>query len=465
MTTERTSPAMADAIGDAIAKGELPALAPALPALLPLPAPVPVLPRVETPESLVRMLQHRRPAGSETERDFIRRFIKPLGDVTRDKRGNLYKRIGDAPVLWSAHTDTVHSTGGFQRLLIRKNGAEIALAHDEKLSTCLGGDNTAGVWLLCEMARAEVPGLYVFHRAEEHGRLGSQWIAKNAPEVLTGIKAAIAFDRRYESSVITRQSGRRSCSDAFADSLIALLGLQHQKDTGGSYTDTYSYLSLVGECTNVSAGFAYEHTDHETQNVRYLLALRDKLIALDAAALGALAFTRQAGEVEPVQSYSYADYYGGADYADAAWSADWQKRWDAGAEDRKRAAYVRWWDDALWMRDSKSKRAAPHVSASARAATSWAKPKARAVAARSFRTIRDEIEGDKRDQRLRSWSDTGWALDDESDSDSSAYSGRAVSVADVLRRYPESVGAWLEDQAVTADELLTMIARHKLAHR
>lgn len=448
MTTERTSEAL-----------NAPAIA--LPTLLPLPAPVLVLPRVETPESLIRMLQHRRPAGSETERDFIRRFIKPLG-VERDKRGNLYKRIGDAPVLWSAHTDTVHRFGGLQRLLLRKNGAEIALAHDEKVSDCLGGDNTAGVWLLCEMARAGVPGLYVFHRAEEHGRLGSQWIAKNAPELLTGMKAAIAFDRRYESSVITRQSGRRSCSDAFADSLIALLGLQHQKDTGGSYTDTYSYLSLVGECTNVSAGFAFEHSPNETQNVRYLLALRDKLVTLDAAALGALAFTRQAGEVEPVQTYSYPDhYYGyGAD-------ADWSARWAENAADRKRADYVRLWDDLLWARDRKSANP-PQPHASARAATAWKKPKASAsaVAARSFRTIRDEIESqDKRSQHLRGWSDTGWALDDESDNDSSAYSGRAVSVADVLRRYPESVGAWLEDQAVTADELLTMIARHKLAHR
>ena len=114
---------------------------------------------VETPdtESLFYMLQTKRPGGSKTEEDFIRRWIAPLG-TTEDGYGNLIVRIGDAPVMYSSHTDSVHTTEGAQR--IKAKGGLITLARNES-SNCLGADCVAGVWAMREMILARRPGLYV----------------------------------------------------------------------------------------------------------------------------------------------------------------------------------------------------------------------------------------------------------------------------------------------------------------
>src|SRR5689334_19940192 len=94
-------------------------------------------------QTIVAMLGYKRPAGSKTERAFIREWIRPLG-VEQDKAGNLYKRIGDSPVLWSCHTDTVHKDGGGQLVAVKDGIATVASPN----SNCLGADDTAGIWLM-----------------------------------------------------------------------------------------------------------------------------------------------------------------------------------------------------------------------------------------------------------------------------------------------------------------------------
>lgn len=225
-----------------------------------------------------QMLTYRRPAGSKSERNFINRFIKPL-EVEVDAFGNLWKRIGTAPVLWSSHTDTVHSHGGKQALDIGEDGWITA-----PQSNCLGADCTTGVYLMREMILRGVEGLYVFHRAEEIGGQGSSWIAKNNPGLLEGIKFAIAFDRKDIASVITHQF-TRCCSDAFADSLIAQLDPSFFKDDGGTFTDTANYVDLIPECTNLSVGYFSQHTKHEKQHVGFALWLLDKMCNLDVSKL------------------------------------------------------------------------------------------------------------------------------------------------------------------------------------
>jgi hypothetical protein len=190
--------------------------------VLALPAPKE---RPEHTKRLLEMLSYRRPGGSKTERKFIRRYLAPLS-MQIDQYGNHIKRIGDAPILWSCHTDTVHKFGGRQHTKIQSN---IVSANDAQ-SNCLGADCTAGVWLMTEMIRANIPGLYVFHREEESGGMGSNWLLKNTPELLEGIKYAIAFDRRGNKSVITHQFGGRCCSDAFAASLANAIGMEHVHD-------------------------------------------------------------------------------------------------------------------------------------------------------------------------------------------------------------------------------------------
>lgn len=231
-------------------------------------------------KSLQSMLTFRRPAGSPTERNFISTWIKPLG-MEQDGAGNLIKKIGDSPVLWSCHTDTVHRKGGMQIVSYHQGYLWTA----DKNSNCLGADDTAGCWLLREMILAKKPGLYVFHRGEEVGGKGSSFICDDTPELLDGIQMAVAFDRRGTSSVITHQWGGRCCSNTFADTFCIELGMGHKLDSGGSFTDTANYTDLVPECTNVSVGYYSEHSDKESLDTNYLFQLRDNILKMDVESL------------------------------------------------------------------------------------------------------------------------------------------------------------------------------------
>ncbi len=264
-------------------------------------------------QDMSEMLTYRRPHRSKTERKFIQRFITPLG-VIHDKYGNRYKRIGEAPIMYSCHTDTVHRDGGIQDIAVNK--ATFKLSRKSK-SNCLGADNGAGVWLMREMILAEKPGLYVFHRGEECGGLGSKFLTKNTPELVKDIQAAIAFDRRNTKSIITRQFGGRCCSDEFADSLAEQLKLGHKKDTGGSFTDTANYTDLIPECTNVSVGYDHEHSWLETLDMNYLIELRQSMLEYDWEKL---VIKRKAGEKE---TYTYKDYRKGWDW----WAKDENETW------------------------------------------------------------------------------------------------------------------------------------------
>lgn len=233
-----------------------------------------------------------RPAGSIGEAKLIRSYIMPLG-VSKDAYGNLYKRIGTAPILWSCHTDTVHAVSGTQRIYNDKG--MISLSGKEKIANCLGADCGAGIWLMAQMIRAKKPGLYVFHREEESGGNGSNWIAHDNPKFLDGIDAAIAFDRRGNHSVITHQAGGRCCSQEFASALCRELGQGFKPDSGGTFTDTANYTDLIGECTNVSVGYREEHTFHESLDSAHLVRLFESIMALDT---DKLPIKRKAGEWE-----------------------------------------------------------------------------------------------------------------------------------------------------------------------
>ena len=231
-------------------------------------------------KDLFAMLRTMRPAWSKTENRFIREWLTPLG-VSQDSVGNLFKRIGDSPVLWSSHTDTVHWTDGPQR--IERCGDLIQLAKNERRATCLGADCTTGVWIMREMILAGVPGLYIFHRAEECGGVGSSHIAKNWNLAQLGLQYAIAFDRHDKQSVITYQGGLRTASDAFAASIAVQLPGIYTTDDGGIFTDTANYAELIPECTNLSVGYMHNHTKRETQSISHALALRDAMLRIDAS--------------------------------------------------------------------------------------------------------------------------------------------------------------------------------------
>ena len=82
-------------------------------------------------------------------------------------------------------------------------------------------------------------------------------------------------------SVITFQSGERTCSDEFAKSLIEQLDMDYKIDTTGSFTDSYSYIDLIGECTNISVGYTSAAYGNERLDVGHAFKLREKLAKFD----------------------------------------------------------------------------------------------------------------------------------------------------------------------------------------
>lgn len=264
-------------------------------------------------EELLEMLRYKRPARSRAEEKFINRFLRPLPGFSQDDFGNVIIRVGEAsPTLWSSHTDTVHMRQGKQDVLIDQDEYAFVNSGD-----CLGADCTTGVWLMVHMIRAGVPGLYVFHRDEEIGGRGSDWIVKNTPDLLTGINYAIAFDRKRCDSVVTHQFGQRCCSDEFASSLIDVLGGGYKADDTGTFTDTANYVDLIGECTNISVGYWDQHTSLETQDLQFADALLDTLLTSDFSTLVA---KREPGELGPLPRGGwwsrYGTYSGAADDGD-----------------------------------------------------------------------------------------------------------------------------------------------------
>ncbi|WP_176593189.1 M28 family peptidase [Sphingobium sp. EM0848] len=238
---------------------------------------------------LLEILSWARPHDSAIERAFCREYLDTVPGMTADAFGNRMLTIGDRPrVLWSCHVDTVAARGGRQDVWIDERGI-VALC-DGKPGMSLGADDGAGLWIMLNMIAADRPGLYLFHRGEERGCLGSDWIRRNSPETLKGIDAAIAFDRAGFSDVITHQSYGRTCSDAFAVSLASGLNdlnpdFRYEADNTGVFTDTNEYAGIIPECTNLSVGYHGQHGPRETLNVEHCEKLLEAMLKLDASLL------------------------------------------------------------------------------------------------------------------------------------------------------------------------------------
>ena len=230
----------------------------------------------------LNMLSWKRPADSKNEAAFIAKYIDSIPGIQRDSYGNRLLRLGNPSTMFSCHTDTMHREGGPQKIVV---DAEVGLVFKDDNVEPLGADDTTGIYILKCMIEEGIPGLYIFHRCEEVGGLGSKWLRKNRPDLLEGIDRAIAFDRRGDDSVITHQGGTRCCSDVFAESLALLLGGNYKPDDTGLFTDTANYDDIVPECTNLSVGYENEHTPSEVQCLETLDKILGRALAIDWSTL------------------------------------------------------------------------------------------------------------------------------------------------------------------------------------
>ena len=238
------------------------------------------------------MLTYRRPMGSDTETAFVDRWIKPLPGAYVDVYGNWHVTIGNnhAKILWSCHTDTVHTLDGRQTIAFnaRTGLATLSKQSIREGSNCLGADCTVGVWIMVNMIRRGVEGHYVFHYGEERGGRGSSDIAAHCAPWLATFEYAIAFDRRGYRSIIVEQAGYPTASELFALSLEEELKrskMAYESDRWGFFTDTANYGPHISECTNLSVGYQHEHTTHEQLDVNHAERLLDAVCVVDQSAL------------------------------------------------------------------------------------------------------------------------------------------------------------------------------------
>ncbi|CCV12968.1 M28 family peptidase [Mesorhizobium sp. STM 4661] len=265
-------------------------------------------------EKYLEMLSFCRPAGSVYEEAFVEKYLREPHRPIEDGYGNQIIDVGSKPnIVWSSHTDTVHRDSRLQHIEVGKKDGFARVAPRQKLSNCLGADCTTGVWLMLEMVEAGIPGRYIFHRAEERGMLGSTWLAKNAPEWLKGIDAAIAFDRMGTNEVITHQ-GSCTASNEFATSLATILGGAYKPSSNGVYTDTKAYARIVPECTNIGVGYYRQHSPSESQDLNHLKWLRDVMVKFDQSTL---VFKRDPAAVAEYDPYDFYEW----DQAQYDWSA------------------------------------------------------------------------------------------------------------------------------------------------
>jgi len=273
---------------------------------------------------LLNILSYNRRHNSPGEQFIINKYITPLNPIVFSNDNNepmAYAVVVGhfTGILWSCHTDTVHAaTASLTHKISRNIIAPASITNSnpryksESLSltykddtNCFGADDGAGMWLLLEMIEAGVPGTYIFHRGEECGGIGSNYMAKYEAEFLSQFTHAIAFDRKGTNSIITHQLGR-CCSDGFAkefgdylynlsDTLINL-----RLDDTGLFTDTANYVEIIPECTNISIGYYNEHTSVEWLNINYLQTLRDTMIKF-----GNITLTVYQSPIEPFDPYDY----------------------------------------------------------------------------------------------------------------------------------------------------------------
>jgi hypothetical protein len=249
-------------------------------------------------------LSTKRPHGSKTNVKFTAWLKDNLPfDLQKgsfyDGAGNLHvdnRTQATHKTLFVAHVDTVHRNEG-------KNKITKTKTHWRAKGDVLGADDGAGVALLMHMIWGGVRGYYIFTQGEERGGVGARYLAEKQEKLLSEFDRAIAFDRRGIDSVITHQGWGRCCSDTFGSALADALmdgndNLMMLNDDTGVYTDTAEFTDIIPECTNISVGYAREHTQEESLDLIYYSNLAAAVLTVD---WDGLPIDRDPSVVEPAQ--------------------------------------------------------------------------------------------------------------------------------------------------------------------
>lgn len=252
-------------------------------------AALPYLTDADVPTSMLmqvlwRACRVKRGDGSQSEARFVAWLANRLPVTMIDPAGNIHVDTRKSPshrTMFTAHTDTVHTSGGDNRIRLDTSDPDSIKWRADK-GACLGADDGAGVALLMHMLDNTIPGYYIFFRGEECGGVGSSWLSQHMPGLMKEIDRCISFDRADYMDVITHQAGGRCCSEEFAQALADALTnedmtLAFTPDSSGVFTDSANLTEEIAECTNLSVGYKHQHGDGEWQDVTFLALLADQL--------------------------------------------------------------------------------------------------------------------------------------------------------------------------------------------
>lgn len=219
-------------------------------------------------EEFLKLTKFTTPFKFESELEPF--LLSHVPDLLKDSIGNYHKIIGESETLFTCHLDNFCKTKQEVNHIVDD---DIVMSDG---STILGADNKAGVLVLLYLISNNVQGHYCFFIGEEPilsgGLYGSSLFATSYKNIRK-FKRAIAFDRKGEASIITRQMAQNCCSSEFSAELCNLFIQQDiwmEPDNTGYYTDTASFLEFIPECTNISVGVYDEHTKQEYVDLRYL---------------------------------------------------------------------------------------------------------------------------------------------------------------------------------------------------
>lgn len=216
-----------------------------------------------------------------TEEELFPILFNLVDGLEKDQFGNLFIQIGKSDVMFTSHLDTATSANTTVNHVIVDN----IIKTDGK--SILGADDKAGVTIMLNMIKNNIAGLYYFFLGEEVGCVGSKKTASVQKEnKIEGINKVISFDRRGTNSIITYQSSIRCASDTFGKALSEQFNLandtfKYEIDPTGVLTDSFQFISIYPECTNISVGYQYEHTFSENQDIEHLDKLAEACLKID----------------------------------------------------------------------------------------------------------------------------------------------------------------------------------------
>jgi len=273
-------------------------------------------------EKFLELTSRTYPHGTESELFPI--LFNTVEGLQSDEFENLFIKVGESDVMFTSHLDTATSANTpvnhvFDGKIIKTDGKSI-----------LGADDKAGVAIMLNMIKNNIPGLYYFFLGEEVGCVGSKKAANAQKETkIEGINKVISFDRRGTTSIITYQSGRRCASDSFGRALAGELNkaddsFEYIIDPTGVLTDSFQFISIYPECTNISVGYQSEHTYSESQDIEHLTKLAEACLKVDWNGLPV--------ERDPlVTDYkSYGNSWGSPGWDDDDYYGGGYNRWSSG---------------------------------------------------------------------------------------------------------------------------------------